>query len=1049
MEQPKNLFWDARRLIFLFFALILMTPTWVYAQTSGKSDKRVVTGQVIEISTNTPIIGANVWLKGKTSTGTTTDNDGKYSISVDGQPNATLVVSYIGYEKVETAVKNRTKINFELNPSTEMLEQVVIVGYGTQKKASLTGAIASISNKDIVTTKSSSLAVALAGKIPGLMIRQTSGLPGAFNTNISIRGQGTPMFVIDGVVRDDAKEFQKLNPEDIESVTVLKDASAAIYGINSSNGVMVVKTKSGSKGPMKISYNGLFGFSSPTKLTKMLDVSQYWELRNEQNIYTGGEPSFASPEALQAMQALPNTNWYDQVFKKSSFMSDHTITLEGGTDKISTYTSVGYMNDNGLLRSGDIGYEKFSFRTGNVITPTKDLKIDINLSGYTDLRKQPGTWGDAFFYLNKSSHALIPSEPVFANNNPSYYNRPAPLNDNPVLFSQRDLFGYREWKDLFFQSSVGITYDLPWVKGMKARVQGAYDVKTSVDNAVQKRVENYTYSTSDDAYKSYGNYDGSINEQNWLNERLNLQAQLMYSSCIAKDHYIDATMVLESRINNIRYLSGKRFYNGLFFTSDNIDMAPNVNQQTNGNTKDQKYLSLIGRFNYDYRHKYLLEFAFRYDGSYRYAPDKRWGFFPVVSGGWRLSEEAFIKDNTAIISNLKIRASYGKSGYDEGNPFQYVEGYKSQEGYILGSDGKFTDGYVSTGLPSPYLTWNISKILDLGIDVSLWDGKFDFSFDIYRKNRTGLLASRSQALPNIFGATLPQENLNSDRNDGFDMIVGHRNKIGEIEYGASFNINMNRWMVTHTERAPFRSSWDQWKNGTVNRWGDIGWGYQVNGQYQNYDQIRNGVIEKNNVGNSQTLPGDYIHEDVDGDGVISSKDMQPLFMVSQPKMNYGFTLNLAWRGIDFNMLWHGAAKYSVKYTEILGPAISGQNGNGPAIYYDRWHLSDPFNVNSEWISGEYPAVRISNDGNANTLESNVQRINAAYIRLKNVELGYTLPHKWMDGSGVSRLRVYFNCLNPFMICNSKLKSFDPELKDGNALEYPITKSFNFGVNLTF
>lgn len=1049
MKQPKKIFWDQKQLVFLFLALILLVPTKVNAQTSVRSDKHIVTGQVVDISTNIPIIGANVWLKGKTSTGTTTDNDGKYSLNIDGQSNETLVVSYIGYEKMEIVVGNRTKINIELNPSTEMLEQVVVVGYGTQKKVSLTGAIASISNKDIITTKSSSLAVALAGKIPGLMIRQTTGVPGAFDTNISMRGQGTPLFVIDGIVRSDSKEFQKLNPEDIESVTVLKDASAAIYGINSSNGVIVVKTRSGSKGPLKVSYNALFGFAKPTEHTKMLNVSQYWELRNEDQLNSTGSPYFSSRSDLEAAQRLPFTDWYGNVFKNSSFQHDHTITLEGGTDKISTYTSLGYTNDNGLLISGDIGYEKYSFRTGINLQPSDDWKIDVILSGYTDTRKQPGTWNGAFFYLNKATHGLIPSDPIFANNNSSYFNRPAPLNDNPIQFADRDIFGYREWKDILFESSVGITYSVPWVKGLKLRAQGAYDLKTSIDNQVQKRAINYTYSAKDDSYKPWDNYDPSIQEEHWLTTRVNMQGQIMYNTCIAKDHNIDAIVVIEGRTNSSRYLKGKRFYEGSFFTIDNIDRAPEEGQQTGGNTGENTYLSYIGRFNYNFRNKYLVEFACREDGSYRYAPSKRWGFFPVISGGWRISEEAFLKNYSSVISNIKLRVSYGKTGYDEGNAFQFIPGYKNYNGYVF-SDGKLTTGFTNAGLVNDELTWNISKTLDIGIDISLWNGKLDFTGDIYRKNRSGLLTTRAQALPNIFGASLPQENLNSDRNDGFDMIIGHRNTIREFEYGVSFNINMNRWMVTHSERAPFRSSWDQWRNSPINRWGDIGWGYQVVGQYQNFDEIRNGTIETSANGNAKLLPGDYIHLDTNADGIINDKDRMPIFWNGQPKVNYGINISAGWKGIDFNMLWQGAAKYSLKYNEVLGYPLSQNYSNSPAIYYDRWHQADPYDMNSSWIPGKYPAIRAKDaDDASNRLESNIQRVNASYARLKNIELGYTIPSSLLKGSGISNLRCYVNCFNAFVICNSYLKNFDPEINDGNGLQYPLSRTYNIGMNITF
>ncbi len=1015
-----------------------------------QQEKEKITGQVID-ETGNPMVGVNIATKNGPVIAT---SDLKGNFSVDKEPNMILRFTYLGYQTREVTVGNQKVINVQLQEDLELLDEVVVVGYGTQKKLSLTGAISSISTKDILTTKSPSLAVALAGKIPGLQIRQNNGLPGSFSTNINVRGMGTPMFVIDGVVRNEATEFQKLNPEDIESVTVLKDASAAIYGINSSNGVILVKTKSGSKGPLRISYNGSVGMSSPTEHTKMMDVKQYWEVRNEDGVNSGGSPYFSSREALEQAQSQPYTDWYGEVFKNQAFQQQQNLTLEGGNEMLSTYASIGYSTDNGLLKSGDIGYQKYTFRNGTVFQPHKNFKAELNLSGYTDYRKQPGTWDDAFFYLNKAVHGLIPSETVYANNNPTYYNRPRPQNDNPVQFSQRDIFGYGEWRDRFFQSSLALTYSIPHVEGLQVKLQGAYDAKTYIRTRVQKRAINYIYSAATgsepEKYTPYTNMDPSIQEENTNNTRVNVQGHIMYNRTFAKDHTVGAVLVAEAREDNDRYLSGKRFYEADFFTIDNIDRAPSTNQQTGGNTNRKTYMSFIGRFNYDYKDKYLVEFAFREDGSYRYAPDKRWGFFPVISAGWRMAEESFIKDNLTFITNLKLRASHGTTAQDAGNPFQFIPGYTSYNGYILDSSGKFISGFTSGALLNPNLTWTTSKTTNIAIDVSFWGQKLDFTFEVYRRDRDGMLTTRLQALPNTFGATLPQENLNSDRTDGFEMVIGHKNTVGDVTYGISGNMNIGRTQTTYEERAPFRSSMDRWKNGKVDRWQDIGWGYQTIGQYQNYDQIRNGVMETSSYGNSRTLPGDYMHLDVNGDGVINDQDKTPMFWNGQPKLSFGITTFASWKGLDFNMLWQGAGMYSLKYGEILGNVLALDNSNSPAMYYDRWHLEDVYNPNSTWIPGKFPATRrLDSDNGANRIESNIQRVDATYARLKNIELGYTIPSKYLKKMGINRLRCYVNAFNLLVICDDYLKSFDPEITDGNGFQYPLSKSYNFGVNLTF
>jgi len=1002
---------------------------------------------IVVDETDTPLIGCIIKIKGAkdVNSGTVTDIDGKFSLKTPA--SAVLTFSMIGMQTIELPAKEGMHI--VMKDKNVELDDIVVVGYATQKKASLTGAISSINNKDILTTKTPSLAVALAGKIPGLRIRQTNGQPGTFATDVNIRGMGTPMIVIDGVVRNETTEFQKLNPEDIESITVLKDASAAIYGINSSNGAILVTTKSGKKGPLKLSLNTTWGFSAPTTHINMMNTSQYWDIRNEDSMNSTGNPYFATQQELANAQAQPNVDWYDKVFKSSAFQQSYNLSLEGGGDKVSSYTNLGYMTDNGLLRSGDIGYHKYSLRNGTQYQATPNLKVNLSLYGYTDFRKQPGTQDDTFYYLNKAVHGIIPSETVYANNNPQYYNRPMPLNDNPVQFAQRDQVGYGEWRDHFFQGSLAITFDVPKVEGLSLKAQASYDYKSTIKTKVQKRPINYLYSASSDEYTPYSTFDPSIQEETWTNDRFNFQGSVNYKRTFANAHNVNAVGVFETRQEDGRYVGAKRFYDGDFFTTDNIDRAPESKMQANGNTNKSTFVSVIGRFNYDYKSRYLIEFAFREDGSYRYHPDKRWGFFPVVSGAWRLSEEPFIANKIPFLSNLKIRGSWGRSGEDAGNPFQYIQGYGSYNGYVLG-DGKYTNGYASMGLVNKNLGWITSEMENIGIDVSLWNGLLDYSADIYKRDRDGLLATRAQALPNTFGASLPQENLTSDRTYGFEMSIGHRNKIGDLNYGVTANMNFSRSKTTYLERTPFRSSWDKWKNGAVDRYHDIGWGYQVNGQYQNFDQIRNGVIESGASGNSKTLPGDYIHLDINGDGVINDKDMMPMFWTGSPKMTFGLTIYADWKGLDMNMLWSGAAKYTAKYNEILGNVLALDSSNTPAMYYDRWHLADVYDPNSQWLPGKYPATRrLDSDNGGNRLESNMQRINATYLRLKNIELGYTLPDRLSKKMGISKIRVYANLTNPFVISNKMLKGFDPEISDGNGFQYPLQKSYNFGLNINF
>lgn len=1002
-------------------------------------------GHIYDESGN-PVPGCLVFVKGSTSNGTQSDNDGFFSMSVPR--SSTLVFSMLGMQEVELTAAQGMKVT--LLSAVNELEDVVVVGYGTQKKASLTGAISSINNDQILTTKSQSLAVSLAGKVPGLRIRETNGMPGAFSSNINMRGLGTPMIVIDGVVRQETTEFQKLNPDDIESITVLKDASAAIYGMNSSNGAILITTKSGKEGPLKVTLSMNVGLATPTDHVQMMNGEEYWTTRNEERYYSTGTPYFSTPDDLLKYTSLPTTDWYAETFKKAAVQQTYNLSVEGGNKRVQSYTNVGYTNDNGLLRSGDIGYNKFSLRNGTKFKVTDWLKVDLSLYGYVDERKQPGTWDDAFFYLNKSVHGIIPTETVFANNNPNYFNRPLPLNDNPVLFSERDYFGYGEWKDKFFQGNMAITIDIPRVSGLFFKAAAFYDTKSTNRTRVQKRVYNYTYDAANDVYNPTANYDPSIRDESTVTQRFNSQLSANYKNTFGAGHNVGAVVVFETRHEEYRFIGAKRDYEKDFFTLDEVDRAPTSGQEGYGHTGESAFVSVIGRFNYDFKGRYLVEFSFREDGSYRYHPDIRWGFFPVVSAGWNIAKENWVSNKAPFINNLKIRASWGQSGEDAGSAFQYLAGYKGSGGAVL-SQGKYTNGYASSGLVNKYLTWVKTEMVNVGLDLGFWDGMLDFSMDLYRRDRMGLLATRGGALPNTFGATLPQENLNSDRTQGIEFYISHKHTVGDFFYCISGNMNIARSMELYRERTPFRSSYDRWKNGSKNRYQGFGWGYQVLGQFQSEEQIDNWpVMETGGNGMKKTLPGDYIHKDVNGDGVIDGEDVMPIFYTGDPKMTYGLTISLGWKGIDFNMLWAGAALYTAKYNEILGNVMSLMYSNSPAYFMDRWHKEDLYDPNSKWISGKYPAPRRDDgDNGANRLESPINRVNASYFRLKNVELGYTVPAKKLSKAHISGLRVYYNMTNPFIICNKYLKEYDPEISDGNGFQYPIQKSYNFGVNISF
>ncbi len=1014
----------------------------------GTNDARKrISGTVLD-DNGEPIIGANVVEKGTTN-GTITDLDGKFSLEVSN--DAILQVSYIGYTDLNLPVGESSTLNISMREDTQALDEVVVVGYGVQKKMNLTGAISSIKSNEITKTTHASLAQSLQGKVAGFQVRQQAGEPGDYSSDINIRGFGTPLYVIDGIVRDGNSEFNKLNPNDIESISILKDASAAIYGLNAANGVVLVTTKKGTDGKPRFSYNGVVGWQMPTDIPEMASASQYVDLVNDANINAGGQPYYSQEELAKWHAGVPGyegTNWYDEVIKKAAFSQTHDFSVRGGSDRVKYFVSFSYLGEEGLLKSDELNYDKYTVRSNLTANLNKYLTADIMLSGRYDKRESPG---ENFFWIFRGTRVNLPTETPYANNNPNYLNQTSFADANPVAMSHKDIAGYTQDVNKFFQSSATLTYTAPFLPGLRLKGTIAYDSNDWMQKKLHKAYDVYRYDATQDSYTSsrIGN-PSTIANSYQDNNRLVFQAQADYSRTFNEDHHVGATLVFEQGKTWYRESSLQREYD--FYTNDQINQAGLNNQTTSGNETESASMSYIGRFNYNYKERYLIEYAFRYDGSYRYAPDHRWGFFPVVSGAWRISEEPFLKDRFSFLDNLKIRGSYGLVGENAGNPFQYIPGFSTTGGggyeFI---NGQYTTGASSPAIVNTNLTWFKSNIKDVGIDVGLFGNRLNLEFDLYQRDRKGLLAQRNLSLPNTFGGSLPEENLNSDRVRGFDFAVSHNNQIGELSYGISVNLNFARTMNMYVERAEYRSSNDRWRNGNTERWNDVLWGYNVIGQFQNQEDIYNAPIQNGNLGNTKELPGDFQYEDANGDGIIDGKDQLPLFWSGNPKLYYGININLAWRGFDFNMLLQGSGKYTVRFQEVYSQML-WSNANTPAYFYDRWHKADPYDPNSEWIPGKWPATRYSVNVGALYSESGVWRRDASYLRLKNIEIGYTLPKKLVQKYWLENVRIYANAYNLLTFADSFVKPFDPEKIEGSfsaGLGYPLTRSFNVGVNVSF
>lgn len=1023
--------------VFICLMMIFLS-IGIFAQ-SGK-----ISGKISD-KDGVPIPGVTILIEG-TTRGTTSDIDGKFTISAD--VNAVLQFSFIGMQTKEVTINDDSDLSVVLLDDMIGIGEVVAIGYGSKKKESLTSAISTIQSDEILTTTNSSLAQALQGKVSGLQIRQNTGEPGSFDTRINVRGFGTPLYVIDGVAREGGSGFQKINPEDIESISVLKDAAAAIYGLRAANGVIIVTTKKGKEGKTKFNYHGVFGVQQPTDVPEMASAAQYVEMVNRARIFSGLGPAYTEEEVEKYKKGEPGyegTNWYDETFKEQAFQQQHNFSASGGNEKVNFFTSLGYVEDNGLFKSNDLGYKKYTFRTNLTAQLTKNLKADIQIAGRYDKKEEPGA---NFFNVFKATRIADPTTKPFANDNPDYYSLLMPSDINPLAMSERDVSGYSENVNKNFQSTLVLTYDVPFVDGLSLTGRYSYDSNNYMGKNLSKSYKLYNYDETTETYNGVTQFSPSRISNNWQDYNLlNYQTQISYEKSFKEAHNVAGTLVYEQQRTWVRDAFLQREYD--FYTNDQINQGSLNNQQTSGNEIETGSRSLIGRFNYDYKGKYLIEYAFRYDGSYRYHPDYRWGFFPVVTAGWRISEESFFQNTVPFISNLKLRGSYGIVGEDAGDPFQYVEGFTTTGGggYEF-ENGVYQTGATAPAIVNPELTWFESKITDFGFDLGMWKNSFSLEFDVYQRYRTGLLSKRNISLPNTFGGELPQENLNSDRVRGLDMAIGYRNNAGEFYYEIKGNFNMARTNYEYVERGPFTSSWDEWKNGQAGRYNDVLWGYVLESQFQDSEEVIFAPIQNGDIANTRELPGDFKYKDMNGDGLINGDDQIPLFYNGTPKIYYGLTLAAQWKGFDITALLQGSAKYTVRFQEVYAEMFAFR-GNTPAYFYDSWTQD----VDGNWTEGEWPANRYNTDVGAMYAESEMWRKDASYFRLKSMDLGYTFRNQsWMKKIGIDNFRVYVNGHNLITWADDFVKPFDPEKIEGAysaGLTYPLQKSYNMGINITF
>lgn len=1002
-----------------------------------------------------PLPGVSVAIKGS-SKGTTTDNNGNYTLQV---PNGTetLVFTFIGYAAQELPVNSRATINVQLVVENTSLTAVVVVGYGTQKKVSLTSAVSAVNAEEIVTTKNENVQNMLTGKVSGLRVVQNSSEPGSFDNQFDIRGLGIPLVVIDGIPRDN---ITRLDPNDIESISVLKDASAAVYGVRAANGVVLVTTKKGKKGTLELNYSGSLTWQVPAGLPKPLDAIGYMTLTNERLMHNVNGGRLAYTEAdFEAYRngSKKSTDWYTPTIKDVVPQTQHNLSASGGNDNTSYFLSLGYTAQDGFLRTGDLNYKRYNVRSNITSKVTRDLTVDLNITGILDEKNQP--YQDSWWII-RSFWRQNPLEPIYANNNPEYLAHTTVDGTNPVAMSNKDISGYKKFNNTWFQSSISLTYQLPSVPGLQLKGLFSYDYNISDNKIYNKQYDQYTYDAASDTYTPKTQQaPSSLRREYYAKPNSLAQLSVSYDRTFNNVHSVNALLLYENSVRNSDNFYAQR---ELSLAVDQLLAGNSLNQLGNMDADSlfkNANRAIVGRLNYGFRSKYLAELSFRRDGSSKFPSSKQFGFFPSASVGWRISEENFWKRITALsfIDNLKLRASYGELGDDRASSYQFIAGYlypatgennRLPPGSVF--DGTFVNALQSKGFPNPFITWYVARTFDAGIDIEAWKGLLGLTVDVFRRDRTGLLATRALSLPGVVGAALPEENLNSDRTQGIDLELNHRNTIGEISYFVKGIFSYTRTQNRYVERSAAGNSYENWRNNANNRYNNIRWGYGAGGRFQSYNDIVNSPVY---VGRG-TLPGDYYYEDWNGDGMISDLDWHPIAYNSinasdrnvVPLVNFGLTLGGYYKGIDLNLLFQGSSLVNIGYIEQLREPLWG-GGSGLRQFLDRWHPSDPtadpYDPNTQWVPGQFAYTGTLPDENSTF---NVQ--NASYLRLKSIELGYTFPTKLITRIGIKGARVFVNSYNTFTI--SDIKHVDPEHPSTTyGYLYPLNKTYSVGLNVKF
>ena len=972
------------------------------------------------------VIGAVVSVQGVSGRSTSSDVNGMATISA--APGEVIAVNYMGFEPQTFSVTGQEAYTITLKEDAVALEQVVVVGYGTTTKANLTGAVAQVSGKKLEDRPITNIAQGLQGLVPGMVVVASQGRPGQDGSTIRIRGEGTlnnanPYILIDGI---ESGDFNSLDPNDIASVSVLKDAaSAAIYGSKAANGVILITTKRGKVGKPTVSYNGNFGIQNATELIQRMSSGDYAKLFTEAQKAAGQSPKFTDAEIQLLYNGTepykyPNTDWYGLAYQ-TGYLTTHNISISGGTENVRYMASAGYLGQKGILAGAN--RDQFNLRTNIDADLSKHFTARVNLSYINNKYQDPtstyagGSSDQIIRQLNRISPWIV---------NQYEDGKYGAISDgNPMAWLNAGEKVKRENQNI----SAIAALDYKIIDGLKLTVQGSHASYVQNYSLFVKDIR-YDYQTPKDQGPNY------LSEAYYTWDRSGLDVLLNFDRTFG-DHTIKFLGGYHMEAYRYKELTG---YRETFPTNDLTDMnAGTKATQTNGGyTRELNMISWFGRLNYDFRGKYLLEANFRADASSRFAPDSRWGFFPSFSAGWVISQENFMAGATNWVQQLKIRGSWGELGNQEAmssNYYPWQSLYNVAVNAVL--DGKLQAGTAQTAWNLPTISWERSTSYGVGLDAMLFNG-LSLSLDWYVRETNGIIMS--VPVPTTFGLDAYQANVGAMKNTGIEATIGYTKNWGDWSFGANVNFGWNQNTLTNYGNK------EQEINGNFIR--KIGYAldsyytYKVEGIFQSDAEADAYTTKYGNPTGRKFKAGDFrfaVDENIDNGKLTSNQRV--ILNSEQPKFMFGLSLNGAWKGIDVSMMFSGVAGVSRYYNNEAFGAFAGDDGHPSTFWLDAW---SPTNTGSN-------RPRVSVQGTASSEPNYVSSywiMDASYVRMKNLQVGYTFPQRMMANAKINKLRIYYSGENLFTISALPI-NIDPETPSGRLSTYPLIASHSLGLTLTF